>query len=76
MEDSTALHMSCFKGYTGVAKLLLQHGVDYEAVRGVNLSTPLHLTAFRGHEEMTRLLISSGAIVDSKDGHLQTPLHQ
>ncbi|XP_074625241.1 transient receptor potential cation channel subfamily A member 1-like [Acropora palmata] len=76
VEDSTALYMSCFKGYTGVAKLLLQHGVDYEAVRGVNLSTPLHLTAFRGHEEMTRLLISSGAMVDSKDGHLQTPLHQ
>ena len=76
MEDTAALHMSCFKGYLGVAKLLLRHGVDYEAVRGVNLSTPLHFTAFRGHEELTRLLISSGASVDFKDGYLQTPLHR
>lgn len=76
VEDTAALHMSCFKGYLGVAKLLLRHGVDYEAVRGVNLSTPLHFTAFRGHEELTRLLISSGASVDFKDGYLQTPLHR
>jgi len=76
VEDATALHMSCSKGYTGVTELLLRHGVDCEAGKGVNLSTPLHLATTHGHEEVIRLLISSGAVIDCWDGHLKTPLHQ
>jgi len=76
VEDATALHMSCSKGYTGVTELLLRHGVDCEAGKGVNLSTPLHLATTHGHEEVIRLLISSGAVIDYWDGHLKTPLHQ
>ena len=75
VEETTALHMSCLKGYSRVAELLLRHGADYEAARGVNLSTPLHLTAIHGQEEITRLLISSGVAIESRDGQLQTPLH-
>lgn len=76
VEDTTALHMSCLKGYSGIAELLLRHGVDYNAVKGVNFSSPLHLAAKHGHEEITRLLISSGAMIENRDGQLQTPLHQ
>lgn len=76
VEDTTALHISCKKGCTGVAELLLRHGVDHEAVTGVNSSTPLHLTAMYGQVDITRLLISSGAAIESRDGLLQTPLHR
>lgn len=76
VEDTTALHISCKKGCTKFAELLLRHGVDYEAVTGVQLSCPLHLTAMYGQEEITRLLISSGAAIESRDALLQTPLHR
>lgn len=76
MEDSTALHMSCCKGYLGVVELLLRQGVDFEAAKGADSSTPLHSAAVHGHEEIAKLLISSGAVIDSRNGHLETPLHQ
>ena len=76
VEDTTALHMSCCRGYRGVTELLIRHGVDYEAVKGVNLNSPLHLSAAHGHDDITKLLISSGATVDSRNGHLKTSLHQ
>lgn len=76
VEDTTALHISCKKGCTRFAELLLRHGVDYEAVTGVHLSCPLHLTAMYGQEEITRLLISSGAAIECRDALLQTPLHR
>lgn len=76
VEDTTALHITCKKGCTRVAELLLRHGVDYEAVTGVNLSSPLHLTAMYGQEDISRLLISSGAAIESRDELLQTPLHR
>lgn len=76
VEDTTALHISCKKGCTKFAELLLRHGVDYEAVTGVNLNSPLHLTAMHGQEDITRLLISSGAAIESRDALLQTPLHR
>lgn len=76
VEDTTALHITCKKGCTSVAELLLRHGVDYEAVAGVNLSSPLHLTAMYGQEDISRLLISSGAAIESRNGLLQTPLHR
>ena len=75
VEDSTALHMSCCKGDVGVVELLLRHGVDFEAARGADSGTPLHSAAVHGHEEIANLLISSGAVIDSRDGHLKTPLH-
>lgn len=76
VEDTTALHTSCRKGYAGIVELLLRHGADYEAVTGLKFSTPLHLTAMYGQVEITRLLISSGADVKSRNGRLQTPLHK
>lgn len=76
VEDSSALHISCRKGCTRVAELLLRHGADYEAVTGVRFSTPLHMTAMYGQVEIVKLLISSGASVESRNGHLQTPLHK
>lgn len=76
VEDTAALHMSCCRGHCGVSELLIHHGVDYEAVKGVNLISPLHLSAVHGHDEITKLLISSGATVDSRNGLLKTPLHE
>ena len=75
IEDTSALHMSSVKGYSRITELLLRHGADYEAVKGVNSITPLNLSAMSGHEETTKLLISSGAGTECRDGQLQTPLH-
>ena len=75
IEDTSALHMSSVKGYSKITELLLRHGTDYNAVKGVNSITPLNLSATGGHEETTKLLISSGAETECRDGQLQTPLH-
>ena len=63
-------------GHEGVVDLLLRHGADMEAIDWVACKSPLHLAAKHGHLTLVELLVLYGAVIDSRDGSLRTPLHR
>lgn len=80
LKGKTLLHLAAAKGDLDVAKWLLDHGADINAVvdctdcdeRGY---TPLHSgLAFRD-DEMTALLLSRGARVDTAGANGRTAMH-
>jgi ankyrin repeat protein len=79
-QGSTPLHRVSQGSYSleehgvGIARLLLERGVDVNA-RLKNMLTPLHLAAFKGRLEIAQLLISHGANAKAGDGAYGTALH-
>jgi ankyrin repeat protein len=59
----------------GIARLLLQHGVDVHA-QDNDHGTPLHSAAFSGMPEIARVLLDHGANVNAENKQGRTPLHQ
>ncbi len=72
-EGSTALMLACGKGYTDVAKILLDKGADPNA-RNMNGWTSLMGAAANGHEGATKLLLDRGANVNFKHSYGYTAL--
>lgn len=59
------LHTAAYRGQTGVAEMLVQHGLDAD-VRDQAGVTPLHLAAAEGHLDMVDWLIRQGARIDAR----------
>jgi hypothetical protein len=61
-----ALTCACFLGRTGIARLLLNEGVDVVAGTSTGLSA-LHWAANRGHLDTVKLLIERGAPLEQRN---------
>lgn len=66
----TPLHRTCMgepsDTHIAIARILLRHGVDIEAVDGYQ-TTPLHLAAFRNQHSMAAFLVDAGANMNHRD---------
>jgi ankyrin repeat protein len=61
----TPLHWAAKNGDLDLVKLLLEIGVNLNAI-STSKNAPLHLAAEHGHTEVARLLVDSGADATSK----------
>jgi ankyrin repeat protein len=60
----------------GIARLLLERGVDVNAREKSNVKfTPLHTAAFRGRLELAKVLLGHGANANAVSEGGETPLH-
>ena len=73
IEDKNWLSVN-LQNILGVAKLLLEHGVDVNAL-DKDQATPLHLAAFHGRFEISQMLLDHGAKANAENVLGQTPLH-
>jgi ankyrin repeat protein len=73
--DYSALYFASYRGYTAIAKDLLDHGANVNA-RGDTKDTPLHGAAMGGQLEVVALLLSRGAEVNAVSGDGYTPLRE
>jgi len=62
----TALMIACYKGYIGVARLLIEHGAQVHTATSNN-ATALTFAATLGQKELVRLLLIYGADPLKKD---------
>jgi ankyrin repeat protein len=74
----TALHEAAVWGRFSIAKTLLAHGANVNAISTRNKWTPLHDAAHAGQVKVARLLLQNGANPQAKDkdGHLPLDLSQ
>ena len=63
---NNALHIAAAKGYTGVARELLELGWDIDA-KGFEEETPLMAAIFKGSQRVIDLLLEKGANVNAKN---------
>ncbi|KAF9438911.1 palmitoyltransferase akr1 [Entomortierella beljakovae] len=61
VQDVTALHWAAINNNIPIAKYLLDHGAEVDAVGGELVATPLHWCSRNGHLYMAKLLIKYGA---------------
>ena len=73
----TPLHLAAFMGHADVARILLDHGADLEAVSTNSIANrPLHAAlAGKSVTEVIELLIARGADVNARAELDLTPLH-
>lgn len=69
----TPLHGAVSAGSVDIARLLLQHGANVNAVQVAGY-TPLHQAAYNGQMEMVELLLAFGAEANARLDSGQTPL--
>jgi ankyrin repeat protein len=72
-DDATPLHYAAKVGVVGSARLLLDKGVQVDAIdsRG---QTPLHIAVFVGHAKMVRFLLDRGADRNARTKNGKSPL--
>jgi ankyrin repeat protein len=63
----------CFKGYTEMAKLLIDAGAELNAKNGMGGTCLIYSVSFN-RPEITRLLLESGANTSLKDAQGKTAL--
>jgi len=68
------LHCLAPKGTAETARILLQHGADFDAQNDDGW-TPLHLAGLEGNEELAQLLLDSGANIGIRQTNGWTALH-
>lgn len=73
-DEGRALHWASLQSYDGVARLLLDAGVDIMA-RGYG-DTALHTAVKIGDEAITKLLLEHGADVTARDNGEEIALHR
>lgn len=71
--SETRLHQACRYGYLEIVKVLVNLGVDIDALNHIN-HTPLSLATFYGHTEVVRFLVSKGAKINLANIIGRTPL--
>ncbi|GJJ78834.1 palmitoyltransferase ZDHHC13/17 [Entomortierella parvispora] len=74
-QDVTALHWAAINNQIPVAKCLLDHGAEVDAIGGELIATPLHWCARNGHLNMTKLLLKHGADPMLQDSQGFNALH-
>ena len=72
-DGDTPLHRAAINGNITLINLLINKGVDVDAL-DTSLGSPLYYAADNGHIEATRLLLDNGAKVDPVDSEGYTPL--
>lgn len=72
----TALHVAVSEGNTQIARTLIRHGADVEAVSEQQGSRSLHLASQFGNAAMLAILLDSGADIEAHDHHQRTALHR
>jgi ankyrin repeat protein len=75
---TTLLHHAAWKGYAGVAQVLLAAGADVHATNDDAHygGTPLHAAAHGNQKAVVELLIAAGADVKAVSGNGRTPLQE
>ncbi len=74
--DGTLLHMAAGRGYTEIARLILDKKPETIDAIDEQGSTPLHVAAMGGREPIVRLLMERRpGLVNAKNGEGDTPLH-
>ncbi|KZL66309.1 ankyrin repeat-containing protein [Colletotrichum tofieldiae] len=73
--QGSPLHIAATHGHINVAKTLLLHGSDINAVDKAGL-TPIHYATRNNHGPMVTMLAEHGADVDYVDPEGCTPLHR
>jgi ankyrin repeat protein len=74
--DETPLSVASRRGYSGVARALLEHGAD-TGIRDNDNHSPLDRASQKGHVEVVRVLLEHGADVNSSDKNdCVTALHR
>ena len=73
-DGATPLMWAAAKGYSDVAKLLIEHGANVNVQEKELGFTPLIISVVRGHANVVKLLIEHGADVNAKDKYGHTPL--
>ncbi|XP_050505193.1 ankyrin-1-like isoform X1 [Diabrotica virgifera virgifera] len=71
----TALHVATFSQHKKVAKYLLAHGADLNAIETYQQETPLNISTGINDHEMVRLLIEAGANMQCLDISGNMPIH-
>lgn len=64
--DATPLIMACWHGHLRIARVLVDHGTDINAVYEAG-NTPLIVAAWHGHRDMVAYLLGCGANVHVKN---------
>lgn len=72
----TALHVAVAEGNMEIAKTLIDHGADVDAVSEQQGSHASHLAAQFGDAAMLALLLDNGANIEAHDHHQRTALHR
>ena len=70
----SALHIAVSEGNSEIARILIDHSADVEAISELQGSRALHLAAQFGNAAMLALLLESGADFEARDGLQSTPL--
>jgi len=70
----TPLIVASRRGYSEVARVLLEHGADMET-RDIFTHSPLQWSSENGHVEVVRVLLENHADVNSSDKNNWTALH-
>lgn len=68
-----SIHVSCYRGYTEMVQLLLEHGADPNQ-RDCIGNTPLHLAAVTSKISVVTLLLKAGTDVLALDKYGYNPL--
>ena len=71
---SSPLHQACYSGEFEVAKCLIEHGSELEAIDDEG-NTPLHVACWCRDLPLVQLLVEKGAQLEARNHHGETPLH-
>lgn len=74
LHNCTALNIACIKGYTDIAKLLLEAGASH-SIRDCTGSTPFSEAVYHNRLQLVDLLPQFGADVNAVNSFGWTPLH-
>ena len=71
----TALFSAAQKGNFEIAKILIDHGADVDAIDKDGKSV-LHAAASSGNENTVKILLDCGVMPNVDDANNRTPLHE
>ncbi|KAL0936855.1 ankyrin-2 ankyrin [Colletotrichum truncatum] len=71
--NTSTLHAAAIENDIEMAKLLIKHGADINAM-SQSCGTPLHVATDKENLTMITLLLDKGAAINIRDGHGHTPL--
>lgn len=75
-EGWTALHLAAQNNFVAIVSMLLEAGVDPDALVRMNGITPCLLAATRGHYGVMKVLLKKGCNSDHADFSGMTALHK
>lgn len=73
--SESPLHLAAMRGDLSMTWLLLEGGVDFDAIDPAVGYSPLQIAALQGHADICEALIRYGAAVDAPTSRQETALH-